>query len=99
MTDASTSCVLNTLVGSYRPEVMEENEIPSYLASISRQDLISLRKELSDLISNDVIGLDFAYRRTGLDFPDKKAAVAFFQALFDYLEGKAELPDIYDYAE
>ena len=99
MTDISTSYKFNTLVGSYRPEVMEEDEIPSYLSSISKQDVENLKEELNFLISNDVIDLNFAYQKTGLDFPDKKAAVAFFQALSDYLEGKVELPDIYDYTE
>lgn len=90
---------LRTLVGSYRPEVMEEDEIPSYIQSISKENLAALRAEFHHLISEGIIDANFAYQTTGLEFSGSKIAISFFKALSDYLDGNGELPDIYDYAD
>ena len=89
---------LKTLLGSFRREIEEADDIPETLASFVSNGVNDLRNEVRDLAKRRVMTRDIAEDLTGCDLENNERALRFFEDFCRFVEGKsADVPDIYDY--
>lgn len=89
---------LKTLLGSFRPEIEEADDIPEILASFGTNGVNDLRNEVRDLAKRRVMTRDIIEDLTGCELENNERALRFFEDFCRFVEGKsADVPDIYDY--
>lgn len=92
------SARFRTILGSYRPEIEEVDEIPTLIDSFDDVGVSALKKEAGRLIKDGRVNADFIERMTAWRPRSDKNAVDFFQGIVAMLNKDGSLPpDIEDY--
>lgn len=90
---------LRTLLGSYRPEIEEQDDIPEILISFGTQSRANLIAEVQHLLENEFISRTLLEALTGQDAPSDKSAREFFASFLSFLQNPSSaVPDLDDYA-
>ncbi|WP_208348657.1 hypothetical protein [Pseudaestuariivita rosea] len=96
----NVSARMKTLLGSYRPEVWEVDDIPEIIASFGVEGVSKLHEEAEELLRKKRINTEFIEAMTAWELPNDKKARDFFIQFSQLLSGNADIvPDIADFTD
>lgn len=89
---------LRTLLGSYRTEVEEQDDLPEILGSFGEQEKLKITVEVECVFDNLPITSAEFERLTGYELPDDHHVRQFFGSFFDFIKHpEAVVPDLADF--
>ncbi|QDC10927.1 hypothetical protein FHY55_17535 [Oceanicola sp. D3] len=87
-----------TLLGSYRPEVEEVEDLPEILASMGSRSVALVQSELIGWIKSGVVTKSALERLTGCEVASDETARGFIEAFCEFLKTpETDPPDIHEF--